>query len=101
RRRSTASAGSQPSRGYNGRPLGVFPSGQRGRAVNPLALPSEVRILPPPLRRKVRSRASVTTLRRSAVPLTALGRGRRVGRGGGTDDGSARRVPALRRRLRR
>jgi hypothetical protein len=26
----------------------VFPSGQRGRAVNPLALPSEVRILPPP-----------------------------------------------------
>ena len=30
-------------------PLGVFPSGQRGRAVNPLALPSEVRILPPPL----------------------------------------------------
>ena len=32
-------------------PLGVFPSGQRGRAVNPLALPSEVRILPPPLPR--------------------------------------------------
>ena len=27
---------------------GVFPSGQRGRAVNPLAQPSEVRILPPP-----------------------------------------------------
>src|SRR5919206_1195304 len=26
-----------------------FPSGQRGRAVNPLALPSQVRILPPPL----------------------------------------------------
>lgn len=28
-------------------PVG-FPSGQRGRAVNPLALPSQVRILPPP-----------------------------------------------------
>jgi hypothetical protein len=27
---------------------GEFPSGQRGRAVNPLALPSEVRILSPP-----------------------------------------------------
>jgi hypothetical protein len=28
-----------------------YPSGQRGRAVNPLALPSEVRILPsPPVR---------------------------------------------------
>ena len=26
-----------------------YPSGQRGRAVNPLALPSEVRILPSPL----------------------------------------------------
>jgi len=26
-----------------------FPSGQRGRAVNPLAQPSQVRILPPPL----------------------------------------------------
>ena len=25
-----------------------FPSGQRGRAVNPLAQPSQVRILPPP-----------------------------------------------------
>ena len=34
--------------GYNPAPQGVFPSGQRGRAVNPLALPSEVRILPPP-----------------------------------------------------
>ena len=34
--------------GYNAAPQGVFPSGQRGRAVNPLALPSEVRILPPP-----------------------------------------------------
>ena len=32
--------------------LGVFPSGQRGRAVNPLAPPSEVRILPPPLFRE-------------------------------------------------
>ena len=30
-----------------------FPSGQRGRAVNPLAQPSQVRILPPPLRRGV------------------------------------------------
>ena len=29
-------------------PVG-FPSGQRGRAVNPLAQPSQVRILPPPL----------------------------------------------------
>jgi hypothetical protein len=29
-------------------PAGEFPSGQRGRAVNPLALPSEVRILSPP-----------------------------------------------------
>src|SRR5436305_418070 len=28
---------------------GVYPSGQRGRAVNPLAQPTEVRILPPPL----------------------------------------------------
>jgi hypothetical protein len=30
------------------RPPGEFPSGQRGRAVNPLAQPSEVRILSPP-----------------------------------------------------
>ena len=30
-------------------PAGEFPSGQRGRAVNPLAQPSEVRILSPPL----------------------------------------------------
>ena len=30
-------------------PLQGFPSGQRGRAVNPLAQPSEVRILPPAL----------------------------------------------------
>src|SRR5664280_3058616 len=29
-------------------PLAGFPSGQRGCAVNALALPSEVRILPPP-----------------------------------------------------
>ncbi len=29
-----------------------FPSGQRGRAVNPLAQPSQVRILPPPCRRR-------------------------------------------------
>jgi hypothetical protein len=35
-------------RGYNGPAQGEFPSGQRGRAVNPLALPSEVRILSPP-----------------------------------------------------
>jgi hypothetical protein len=32
-------------------PTGEFPSGQRGRAVNPLALPSEVRILSPPFPR--------------------------------------------------
>jgi hypothetical protein len=30
------------------RPLAGFPSGQRGRAVNALAQPSQVRILPPP-----------------------------------------------------
>jgi hypothetical protein len=29
--------------------LGVCPSGQRERAVNPSAQPTEVRILPPPL----------------------------------------------------
>src|SRR5207253_9990319 len=33
---------------------GVCPSGQRERAVNPSAQPTEVRILPPPLRREVR-----------------------------------------------
>src|SRR5262249_48664087 len=38
-------------RGYNGPPQGVYPSGQRGRVVNPLAQPTEVRILPPPLAR--------------------------------------------------
>src|SRR6185503_6172007 len=33
---------------------GEYPSGQRGRAVNPLALPTEVRILsPPPLHGRV------------------------------------------------
>ena len=36
-------------RGYNGAPSQGFPSGQRGRAVNPLAQPSEVRILSPAL----------------------------------------------------
>ena len=35
--------------GYNGALPQGFPSGQRGRAVNPLAQPSEVRILPPAL----------------------------------------------------
>ena len=35
--------------GYNGALAQGFPSGQRGRAVNPLAQPSEVRILPPAL----------------------------------------------------
>ena len=38
--------------GYNGPPSQGFPSGQRGRAVNPLAQPSEVRILPPALARE-------------------------------------------------
>src|SRR4051812_20710969 len=32
--------------------LGVCPSGQRERAVNPSAQPTEVRILPPPLGRR-------------------------------------------------
>src|SRR5439155_2064311 len=50
---STPLVANEPSRpcrprGYNAAFPGVFPSGQRGRAVNPLALPSEVRILPPP-----------------------------------------------------
>ena len=34
---------------YNGASPGVCPSGQRERAVNPSAQPTEVRILPPPL----------------------------------------------------
>src|SRR5256714_1668357 len=34
---------------YNAPPPGVCPSGQRERAVNPSAQPTEVRILPPPL----------------------------------------------------
>src|SRR5436189_2089957 len=38
--------------GYNCAPLkGVCPSGQRERAVNPSAQPTEVRILPPPFRK--------------------------------------------------
>src|SRR5213082_454931 len=36
-------------RDYNSRSPGVCPSGQRERAVNPSAQPTEVRILPPPL----------------------------------------------------
>src|SRR5207245_7273534 len=36
-------------RDYNAAPPGVCPSGQRERAVNPSAQPTEVRILPPPL----------------------------------------------------
>jgi hypothetical protein len=39
--------GSPPDR-YPVSALAGFPSGQRGRAVNALALPSQVRILPPP-----------------------------------------------------
>ena len=47
RRRSRRSA--SQTGGYNARaPLGVCPSGQRERAVNPSAQPTEVRILPPP-----------------------------------------------------
>ena len=43
------------TRGYNADPpWGEFPSGQRGRAVNPLAQPSEVRILSPPFPRAFR-----------------------------------------------
>jgi hypothetical protein len=42
-----AIVGRASSRGYNCAPPQGFPSGQRGRAVNPLAQPSEVRILPP------------------------------------------------------
>ena len=45
RRRNASQVG-----GYNPRSLkGVCPSGQRERAVNPSAQPTEVRILPPPL----------------------------------------------------
>src|SRR5262249_58609326 len=51
-----------------------FPSGQRGGAVNALALPSQVRILPPPLARpdarplrSARARASARDARGLAV----------------------------------
>ena len=44
----TWAAWRNPWRGYNCRPPGVCPSGQRERAVNPSAQPTEVRILPPP-----------------------------------------------------
>src|SRR5205823_8040326 len=47
---TTATSKRSTSQGYNGPPLqGVCPSGQRERAVNPSAQPTEVRILPPPL----------------------------------------------------
>src|SRR5207245_5844247 len=39
------------SHSYNPPSPGVCPSGQRERAVNPSAQPTEVRILPPPLAR--------------------------------------------------
>ena len=48
-----------------------FPSGQRGRAVNPLAQPSQVRILPPPS-----ELADGQTRRSPATPLEAAGPGR-------------------------
>src|SRR5262249_9265164 len=52
--------------GYNGRPQGVYPSGQRGRAVTPLAEPTEVRLLPPPL---ARFPGNVATTGRSGTNL--------------------------------
>src|SRR5919204_1217758 len=62
--RSHRGAGPSACTRYNSPAAGEFPSGQRGRAVNPLALPSEVRILSPPLRRaKSGCCAAMTTLR--------------------------------------
>jgi hypothetical protein len=43
-----------PDTGYTQAALVGFPSGQRGVAVNHVALPSQVRILPPPSRRAAR-----------------------------------------------
>src|SRR5262249_10309158 len=46
---TTATSKRSTVQGYNSPPLkGVCPSGQRERAVNPSAQPTEVRILPPP-----------------------------------------------------
>ena len=50
------------------RSLGEFPSGQRGRAVNPLAQPSEVRILSPPFFARSK-RAKNVSARQSRAPL--------------------------------
>ncbi len=50
-----AAAKSLESHSYNPPSPGVCPSGQRERAVNPSAQPTEVRILPPPLRWEIRS----------------------------------------------
>src|SRR5215216_5552768 len=47
-KRLSSAIGCPSAHGYNARPPGEFPSGQRGPAVNRLAPPSEVRILPPP-----------------------------------------------------
>ena len=57
--------------GYNRCPLQGFPSGQRGRAVNPLAQPSEVRILLPAL---VRERDSARAESRRSDPRLRRGR---------------------------
>ena len=59
---------------------GEFPSGQRGRAVNPLAPPSEVRILSPPPRISARGQAegpraaALSVGRRQTQDLRAVAR---------------------------
>ena len=89
-----------------------FPSGQRGRAVNPLAQPSQVRILPPPLpswsgtgrrrRRRPTTRSRSSGVKRNATSvgrpqrsvLSTIGSGSAAPRAGGRHDADRQREPS-------
>src|SRR6266540_5406655 len=95
---TTATSKRSTPQGYNGPPLkGVCPSGQRERAVNPSAQPTEVRILPPPFHHPARGLDSTheASLRR---PWNRHPRRRRAC---GTDRGDPDRAADLLGRLER
>src|SRR5437763_10557557 len=93
-----ARRGVEKEQSYNGDPLkGVCPSGQRERAVNPSAQPTEVRILPPPLARSLararRDRIAVVLVR---SPARRRGLRSRTGGARGADELPRGRSPGAR-----
>ena len=74
-----AIVGRAASRGYNCAPPQGFPSGQRGRAVNPLAQPSEVRILPPASGARSESASADSDRAKTPEGVRSRGRGAATG----------------------